>query len=204
MGTEYRAAPAAPSPAPFVAGELLNQEFQHVRSGWWCFLLLGILLVLGGVGAIAFPVITTAYATVILGAILMVTGIATIITAFWSGKWSGVLLQLLCGILYVVSGYIIADKPFEAAAVLTLVMAAFFVVIGIFRSIAALVIRFPHWGWALLNGVVTLLAGVIIYRHFPDAALWVIGLLVGLEMLFHGWTWIMLSLAIRNIPASTA
>ena len=182
----------------------LHAEFRHLRSSWWCFLLLGILLVLGGVAAITFPVITTVYATVILGAILMVTGIATIITALWSGKWSGVLLQLLCGILYVVSGYIIADKPFEAAALLTSVMAAFFVLIGIFRSVAALVIRFPHWGWALLNGVVTLLAGVIIYRHFPENVLWVIGLLVGLEMLFHGWTWIMLALAIRSIPARAA
>ena len=56
------------------------------------------------------------------------------------------------------------------------------------------------WRWALLNGVITFLAGVVIYRNFPDSAVWVIGLLVGLELLFHGWTWIMLSLAIRTIP----
>ena len=195
--------------APFVlAGrEQLQAEFRHLRSNWWCFLLLGIVLVIGGTAAIVFPtltIVTTFAATVILGAILMVTGISTIITAFWAGKWSGVLLQLLCGILYVVAGYVIWDEPFQAATVLTSVIAAFFVVVGIFRSIAALVIRFPHWGWALLNGVVTFLAGAIIYRHVRENSLWVIGLLIGLEMLFHGWTWIMLSLAIRNIPARTA
>ncbi len=55
-----------------------------------------------------------------------------------------------------------------------------------------------------MNGIVTFLLGVIIYRNFPESGIWVIGLLVGLEMLFHGWTWIMLSLAIRRIPAKTA
>jgi uncharacterized membrane protein HdeD (DUF308 family) len=207
MSTEVPSAPAATAPSPFSTGEQLNQEFRHVRSGWWCFLLLGILLVVGGTAAIVFPlltVVTTLVSTVILGAILMVTGIATIIMAFWAGKWSGVLLQLLCGILYVISGYVIADHPVQSAVLLTGVMAIFFILIGAFRSVAALVIRFPHWGWALLNGVVTFLAGVIIYRHFPEDVLWVIGLLIGLEMLFHGWTWIMLSLAVRNIPAKAA
>jgi uncharacterized membrane protein HdeD (DUF308 family) len=55
-----------------------------------------------------------------------------------------------------------------------------------------------------LNGVVTMLMGIIIYRHLPDSAFWVVGLLVGLEMLFSGWTWVMLALAIRAIPEKTA
>jgi uncharacterized membrane protein HdeD (DUF308 family) len=80
-------------------------------------------------------------------------------------------------------------------------VAAFFIIVGIFRILAALVIRFPHWGWAMLNGVVTLLCGVIIYRHFAQSAVWVVGILVGLELLFHGWNWLMLSQAIRRIPA---
>ena len=52
-----------------------------------------------------------------------------------------------------------------------------------------------------MNGVVTLLAGIVIYKHFPQSALWVIGLLVGLEMLFNGWTWIMLAIGLRKLPA---
>jgi uncharacterized membrane protein HdeD (DUF308 family) len=206
MSTATKDNPAGLADAP-PPGEQLQREFMHLRSAWWCFLLLGILLVVGGTAAVVFPLLTiatTLVATVILGAILMVSGMATVITAFWAGKWSGVLLQLLVGILYVVAGYVIADKPVQSATLLTGVMAIFFIVVGTFRSVAALVIRFPHWGWALLNGVVTLLAGLIIYRHFPEASLWVIGLLVGLELLFHGWTWIMLALAIRNIPAKTA
>jgi uncharacterized membrane protein HdeD (DUF308 family) len=65
---------------------------------------------------------------------------------------------------------------------------------------AAMVLRFPQWGWTLLNGCVTFLLGLAIYRHFPLDAVWVLGLLVGVELLFSGSTWIMLSLAIRKIP----
>jgi len=98
----------------------------------------------------------------------------------------------------------ITEKPLQSAVTLTAFLAAFFIVAGSFRILAAMVIRFPYWGWSLLNGIVTFLLGVIIYRHFPACALWILGLLVGLELLLHGWTWITLSLAIRKIPANAA
>ena len=69
-----------------------------------------------------------------------------------------------------------------------------------FRVVVALHERFPQWGWALLNGLVTMIAGLIIYDTYPTSALWVIGLLIGLELLFNGLTWIMLALALRAIP----
>jgi uncharacterized membrane protein HdeD (DUF308 family) len=189
-----------------VAGSL-HQEFRHLRSSWWWFLLLGILLAVCGTAALIFPaltIVTSFAAVVILGVTLMIAGLATIVTSFWVGKWSGMLVQLLVGILYLVAGFAISETPGQSAAILTLFLASLFIVAGAFRSVAALLVRFPHWGWALLNGLVTLLCGVVIYRHFPEAALWVIGVLVGVEMVLQGWTWIMLSLAIRQIPADAA
>src|SRR5438876_971947 len=116
MSTEMKGTTfGAASPAP--VGEQLRMEFQHLRAAWWCFLLLGILLVLAGSAAIIFPaltILTTFAATLVLGIMLMVSGIATIITAFWAGKWSGLLLQLLVGILYVVAGWVIIDEPVKA------------------------------------------------------------------------------------------
>src|SRR5262245_32110143 len=185
----------------------LRQEFRHLRASWWWLLLLGILLVVCGTAALVFPaltIMTSFAAVVVLGVALMVAGLATIIASFWAGKWSGLLVQLLIGILYVVAGFCIADSPGRSAELLTLFLASLFIVAGAFRAVAALVIRFPHWGWTLLNGIVTLLCGFIIYRHFPEASLWVIGVLVGLDMLFQGWMWIMLSVAVRNIPEEIA
>lgn len=183
------------------AGATVSQELRHLCGQWWCFLLQGILLAVCGTAAVLFPaltIVTSFAAMVILGVALMVAGVATIVTSLWAGKWSGLLLHLLVGILYIVTGFVITDRPGVSAAVVTSFLAAFFIIAGTFRMVAALVLRFGHWGWALLNGAVTLLGGVIIYRHFPESALWVIGLLVGLEMMFHGWSWVMLALALRK------
>jgi len=185
----------------------IRREFQHLGSNWWWFLLLGILLTVCGAAALIFPgltIMTTFAAVVFLGVTLMVAGIATIVASFWTGKWSGFLVQLLVGILYLVAGFSIAETPDRSSVVLTLFLASLFIVAGIFRIVASLVVRFPHWGWTLLNGVVTLLFGLVIYRHFPEAALWLIGVLVGLDMVFQGWSWIMLSVAIRRISRAVA
>lgn len=169
---------------------------------WWWFFLLGALLVVCGTCAIIFPPVlvgTTLAVPVILGVLLMIGGVATIIESFWAGRWSGFLLELLVGILYVACGFVFIENPFQSALALTLFIALAFIIMGIFRATAALVIQFPQWGWALLNGVITFLAGIVIYRSLPEDALWVIGLLIGLEMLFNGWMWIMMSMALRNL-----
>jgi uncharacterized membrane protein HdeD (DUF308 family) len=187
-------------PAAASAASRSRHELQHLKQDWWWLLLLGGLLIVCGAVALAYPLISSVAAVIFLGATLIVGGVATIISALWAGKWSALLLQLLVGILYVVAGIVIMDTPVESAMLLTLFIAAFFIVVGAFRAVAALALRFPQWGWSLLNGVITLLAGIIIYKHFPEAALWVIGLLVGIELLFNGWTWVMVSLVLRKLP----
>ena len=136
----------------------------------------------------------------VLGVMLIAAGIFIMVGAFWAGKWSAFLLQLLIGILYLVVGIVMDEMTSESTRVLSLFMAALFTVAGIFRIAVALVERFPKWGWALLNGVLTLLIGLIILKSYPQSALWAIGILVGVELLFNGWTWVMLSLALRDAP----
>jgi uncharacterized membrane protein HdeD (DUF308 family) len=186
---------------------VLRHELHHLRSHWWWFLLLGSLLVACGTAAIVFPNLTvmTSFAVVILlGALLMVGGVATIVGAFWAGKWSGLIVQLLVGILYLVGGLVVFRHPEISTLALTVWIAASFVVLGLFRVVGSLVLRYPQWGWGVLNGIVTLLAGIIIFKLLPEDAFWVIGLLVGIEMLFNGWTWVMLAIAIRNLPVDDA
>ncbi len=182
--------------------DTLQSELGHLRKHWWWFTVLGTILVLGGLAAISCPFLASLNFVMILGIVLLLSGVVTIIGSFWAGKWSAFLLQILVGIIYAVAGISIADAPVESTAVLTLMIASFLIIVGLFRIIAALSIRFPQWGWGLLNGVVTLLAGVLIYRNFPASALWVIGLVVGLELLLNGISWIMLSFAIRGKGAA--
>jgi uncharacterized membrane protein HdeD (DUF308 family) len=73
-------------------------------------------------------------------------------------------------------------------AFFALMLAAAFFGSGLFRIIVALSERFYGWGWVLLNGIITLVLGILIWRGWPDAAFWVIGLFVGIDMLFAGWS----------------
>ncbi len=185
-------------------GRIIRHELHHVRSHWCWFLALGVLLLVCGTLALAFPFMASLVAISALSAILMVAGVATLVSSFWTGKWSGFLVQVLVGLLYLAAGFVVSDRPETSILLLTIYVAVTFMVMGIFRIMAAMVMRFPQWGWALLNGCVTFLAGLVIYRHLSTAAVWVIGLLVGLEMIFSGWAWIMLALAIKRIPAEPA
>jgi uncharacterized membrane protein HdeD (DUF308 family) len=136
---------------------------------------------------------------VVLGFLLIAAGITQIVSSFWVGKWSGMLIHMLIGVLYVVVGYMIIDAPVINMVLITKFIAIFLVVSGVFRIISALVVRFQDWGWALLNGGVTLLLGIIINRQLPEAALWVIGLFIGIEMILNGWAWVILGLGLKSV-----
>ncbi len=186
-------------PKPAFSLDVVQHELARLSKDWLWFFLLGVLLIVGGVVALTYPFVSSVGLVLVLGAILIIGGVATVIESFWAGRWGAFLLQLLVGILYIMAGLAIRDSPLESTGFLTLFIAAFFILVGTFRIVVSLVERFPQWGWALLNGVVTLIAGIIIYDSFPASAMWVIGLLIGLEMIFNGWTWIMLALSIRKL-----
>ncbi len=177
---------------------VLRHELHTLHQQWWCFLLLGISLIVLGSICIVDPLIGSIASVVFLGFVLLAGGITQIVSSFWAGKWSGMLLHLLIGLLYVVVGYMIIDAPGISMVVLTKFIAIFLIVGGIFRIVSALVVRFHDWGWVLLNGIVTLILGLIINRQLPEAALWVIGLFIGLEMIFNGWAWVMLAIGLRR------
>jgi uncharacterized membrane protein HdeD (DUF308 family) len=186
---------------PYSPGAVIRHELQALHQQWWCFLLLGISLIIIGSICIACPLaMTVATATVVLmiGFFMLAAGIIEIVSAFWAGRWSGMLFHILIGILYGVVGYMIIDRPDTSMLVITKFIAIFLIVTGIFRIVAALTTRFQDWGWVLLNGAVTLILGLIINRQLPEAALWVIGLFVGIEMIFNGWAWVMLALGLRR------
>ncbi len=189
-------------PGTLLPGAAIRHELEAVHKHWWAFLLLGITMVVLGTLAIADPWITAfagVAAVLILGFTLIAAGITQVISSFWAGNWSGMLLHMLIGVLYIVVGYMIIDQPDVSMVVLTKFIAIFLIVSGVFRIVASLMTRFAGWGWVLLNGVIALLLGVIINRQMPEAALWVIGLFIGIELLFNGWGWVMLSLGLRRI-----
>ncbi|MHB1034137.1 MAG: HdeD family acid-resistance protein [Pirellulales bacterium] len=182
-------------------GQVMVHELEALQSQWWCFAALGAAMVLLGLTAIGYSVFASIVAVALFGVLLLVAGIVQVVSSFWAGKWSGMLVHILVGLLYVVTGYLLLDTPVASAIALTLVIAAFLVVAGLFRIVAAMTLHFHDWGWVLLNGIVTLVLGLLIYKQWPASGLWVIGLFVGIEMVFNGVAWIMLSQGLRRFPA---
>ena len=191
------------APTPFSANEI---ELRSLRQHWVWFLVLGIALVVLGTIAIGWACITTITiaATWLFGFVLLGGGIGEVIHSFSVGRWSGTLVHLLIGLLYAVVGFMMISDPADSAITLTKIIAIFMIVGGIFRVVAALAHRFPGWEWVLLNGGITLLLGLFIYRQLPESGLWFIGLFLGIEMIFNGWSWIALAIGIRRLPAAAA
>ena len=177
-----------------------TSDLSTLRDSWGWILVMGILMILGGLAAIATPFFATVGVVTFLGILMLVAGVAQIVSAFQCKAWKGVLLNTLIGILYLVTGFLVLENPLQGAAGLTLLLALFFLTSGIFRIVLSLQERFPGWGWTLLSGAVTVLLGLIIWRQFPEVALWIVGLMLGIEFVFNGWMWIMLAFAFKQIP----
>jgi uncharacterized membrane protein HdeD (DUF308 family) len=181
-----------------LARRVLRHELEAIKAHWKGILALGIVLILVGTAAVIMPLAATLATALVLGSLLLVAGVAQLIGSFWTRDWSGFFLTLLMGILYVVLGVMILRAPVRAELALTLLLACVLMVGGLFRIIGSLMYRFPHWGWVLAGGAINLVLGVLIWEQWPEAALWVIGLFVGIDLIFTGWTWVMLSLAVKN------
>jgi uncharacterized membrane protein HdeD (DUF308 family) len=177
---------------------------DELRKKWGWFLALGIVLIIGGTVAIGMSCLTTVFSVMLLGWLMIVGGILEAVHAFSCKGWSGFIIDLLTGLLYVVVGFMCVANPGATAVALTLLIAMFLIFGGIFRSVIAVIMRYPNWGWVLLHGVINLLLGVMIWRQWPLSGLWVIGLFVGIDMIFNGWSLVMLSLAAKNLPTATA
>jgi uncharacterized membrane protein HdeD (DUF308 family) len=188
-------------PAPQTPTDKLKfaqDEVRPLKDQWIWFLVLGILIVVLGVAAIAVAPFTAVATVALFGLILVATGIAQAITAFWSAKWSGVTLNLIIGILYVVIGVMIIDHPLQAAGGFAILVAAIMIVGGVIRIVTSIREQFFGWAWTLLNGVISLLLGMAIISHFP-ASITVIGIFVGLDLIFAGAAWILFAFGLRRL-----
>ncbi len=174
---------------------------ESLRRSWGWYLVLGILEIILGAVAISLSALTTTVFVFVLGWIVIAGGVLTAIHAFWRARWSGFFVDLIVGLLYVLAGVVMAFEPVRAGVALTLLIAIFLVIAGVFRIIAAIGGSFAHRGWMFLNGLITLVLGILIWRQWPLSGLWVIGLFVGIEMVFYGWSLVMLSMAAKRLPA---
>jgi uncharacterized membrane protein HdeD (DUF308 family) len=182
-------------------GELQGKLNAAVQQHWKAFLFEGILLVILGLAALILPPLASIAVTIVLGWMFLIGGIAGLVFSFWARETPGFWWSLLSAVLALVAGIVLLLRPVEGTLTLTIVVGAYFLAEGVTTIMYALEHRrqmSDRWGWLMAGGVMDILIAGIIIAGLPGSALWAIGLLVGINLLFGGASLIGLALAARN------
>jgi uncharacterized membrane protein HdeD (DUF308 family) len=178
-------------------------DFVRQASTW--SILWGVLLIVLGMLAVGSPFVAAVAVNAVLAWLIVVTGAIHVILAFQAHRAGSLLWRLLVGLAYVFFGFYLIAHPALGVASLTLVLASLFLVEGVFDIALFFQLRSMRGSsWVLLDGIITLLLGLMIYRQWPSSSAWAIGTLVGVSMIISGITRIMLSLAVRKVAGAVS
>jgi uncharacterized membrane protein HdeD (DUF308 family) len=178
-----------------------------VRRHWVLFLVEGIVLVILGTLALLAPVIASVAATALFGWLLLLSGIVGLVTTFRARHAPGFWWSLLSAVLGIVAGVVLLGWPLLGTLSLTAVLIAFLFAEGLISIMYALEHRNAlsgRWGWMLASGIVDIGLGVLLIIGLPGTALWALGLLLGINLIFGGWALIFMALHARPTSATAA
>jgi uncharacterized membrane protein HdeD (DUF308 family) len=156
----------------------------------WVRVLLGAVLIFAGIVVLGDVMTASIISAIIIGITAIIAGAFEIVHAFWTKGWGGFLWQILLGILYLAFGFVLVSQPVSGALVLTYVLGLVLLVSGALRIFLGL----RYWrdiGWIMMiSGALGVLAGLIILARWPASGLWVLGLLLGIDLICHGVAWL--------------
>src|SRR5580704_710858 len=174
---------------------------QSVQEHWRAFLIEGIVLVILGLAAIALPPIAGLATTIVLGWLFLFGGIVGLVATFNQRNAPGFWWALLSAAIAVLAGGILLSNPAGGVATLTYVLIAFFLIDGVL----IIVLAFEHrrelsgrWEWMMLGGFMDLILAAIIIAGLPGTLAWALGLLVGIDLVFGGFSLIAMALSARQ------
>jgi uncharacterized membrane protein HdeD (DUF308 family) len=172
---------------------------------WGWLLALGLLLIVLGTIGLGMTFWLTLATVFIFGVFLVIGGVVQMVHAFKCRGWQSIIWQVIIGILYILAGLIIMDDPIMASTLLTLLLGGALLGIGIARIVIALQHRdLKNWGWPLIGGIAAVILGILILVHWPISGFWIIGLFVAIEMIFSGWSYIIIALGARELAHKQA
>jgi uncharacterized membrane protein HdeD (DUF308 family) len=172
-----------------------------VRAHWKAFLIEGILLVVLGLAAMIVPPLASLAVTIFLGWMFLISGIAGLALTFWARRMPGFWWSLLSAALALVAGIVLLVQPVQGTLTLTIVVGVYFLAEGVATIMYALEHRrelSERWSWMLVAGLMDILIAFVIIAGLPGSALWAVGLLVGINLLFGGASLIGMALAARK------
>jgi uncharacterized membrane protein HdeD (DUF308 family) len=182
--------------------DLFRAEIAEVRKSWGWFLALGILLMILGALCIVKAQTATAFSILVLGWILVISGVFWLVNAFLTFNWSLFFLCLLNALIRGGVGYLLIRHPDAGAEGVTMVLAVLFIVGGLFRTIGASVIKFPWWGWMVVAGLVSVGLGVYVMVNWGVASTFFVGIVIGVDLIFDGAALTAFAGAVRRLPGA--
>ena len=181
--------------------ELSTRMRDAVRAHWKAFLIEGIVLAIFGLAAMIVPPVASLAVTILLGWLFLVSGIAGLALTFWAREMPGFWWSLISAALAILAGAVLLAQPAQGTLTLTIVVGAYFLAEGLATIMYALEHRRElsgRWSWMLIAGLMDILIAVLIISGLPGSALWALGLLVGINLLFGGASLIGVALAARK------
>lgn len=182
----------------------LGEGIRALRPRWGWIVAFGIISLLAGLIALcSSTMFATATAVYIVGFMMLFEGATEIVAAFNAKEWSHRILWLLLGALYVFAGIICLQNPFAAATILTLLLGFALIIGGLVRIFLATRMRQgTPWGWVVFSGLISVLLGLIIVAHWPVSSFFVLGIFLGVDLIFIGSGWIAVGLALKRHHAT--
>ena len=181
---------------------MANSLTADVRTATTWSIVLSALMIAAGVLAIGAPMIAGVAVAALVGWLLLFSGMFHLAFAWRAGRPGAVSWQVLLGLVYGAIGFYIIGSPVAGLASLTLAIALYLFIEGVLEFVLWSRLRaIPGSGWLMVDGVITLVLAVMIWSTWPSSAVWVVGTLIGISMLFSGITRLMLSIAARRILA---
>jgi len=164
----------------------------------------GAILVIAGLLAILSPFVAGVSITIMVGAMLALSGISQCFLAFRAGAFGRALVVFIVGVLMTIAGFYMINQPVSGLATLTLILMAYLIASGVLEIIVAFQLKPANgWGIELFNGAVTLVLGILLWRQFPLSGAWAIGILFGIKMLFSGWAFIFIGRGVKKLASET-
>jgi uncharacterized membrane protein HdeD (DUF308 family) len=173
---------------------------EQVRKSWGWFLVFGILLTVLGAVCVGKAQTATTFSILALGWVLMISGVVWLINSFYAFSWQGFFMYLLNALLRGATGYLLIRHPDAGAQGVTMVLAALFIVGGLFRGIGASLLQFPRWGWTVFSGLVSFGLGVYLLATWPAASTYFVGVVIGIDLIFDGASLVGFATAIQRLP----
>lgn len=161
---------------------------------------LSVLMIISGIVAIASPMAAGIAVNVLIAWLLVFSGCTHLVFAFQTRTAGGLVWEILVGVLYIATGGYLLMNPLAGLASLTIALGIYLFFEAILEFVLGFTFRpLPGSRWLIVDGIITLILAVLIWRNLPSSAGWVIGTLVGISMLLSGISRLLFSLAARNV-----